>query len=148
MISLRLPAYFFSEVGKMPSVGLSLERRCLAQALRRTAGVRCLICFACGQVHLDSQHEYNNDITLSSDNSKLITSIRRGANPEALVYNFDLEFFRESYERGAAQNPWRHDPECLTKDWEWRCRCPLGGFHTASHMVCVVCVFAYVCVYV
>ena len=80
-----------------------------------------MICFCCGQVHMDSGHDFNNAITLSTQNSRLLHDIKvKSFNPEAVTYNFDLDFFVASYAAGASNNPWRQDPECLHQDWEWR----------------------------
>ncbi len=41
----------------MPDVGASVDRRALTEAVRVTGKIRCLVCFACGQVTLDNGDE-------------------------------------------------------------------------------------------
>ena len=53
------------EEQKMPDVGLSVDRRALSEAVRLTKHVRCLVCFVCAQVKLDTGDENTTDISLT-----------------------------------------------------------------------------------
>ena len=124
----------------MPDVGASVDRRALTEAVRVTGQIRCLVCFACGQVNLDNGDESSSEITLSPKNSAMLDRIEVWSeNKEALSYNLSMDFFKKTYVQGASENPWRHNAECFAPgDWEWRRSFKFSKYrHGCMEMLCV-----------
>ncbi len=106
----------------MPDVGISVDRRALANAIAETRHIRALVCFVCAQVKVDNGRTVNSDITLSSTNGVVLQKAWRD-DFRSIKYNLSMPFFKSTYVAGRESHcqPWRGKAECLDNGWEWRC---------------------------